>query len=256
MVHLQLSVVVLAALLRGATPASHRLPTAGGPCLAAKPFCHASGLDVISYPNDFAGYSRLGGPPSSYYITQNLKPLQRGHTNATVFPENTDPPPSFQRVFPRPDIPDGYYVIGWTRETNGNVVVDANNYTVVYEGFYRAPTTGKYTFCASADNETDFFFGHDNAFSCLTGHADPAAKPVMMSTGGDLTLPNGVIRNDMNCTDLNLVQGGFYPVRNVMGNWHGPSGFNLTIQKPGESFEQRKNVFDGDVYPRSCGFFF
>lgn len=181
-----------------------------------------------------------------YYITQALSPLKSALTNLTFFPQDAGPGPSFPRVFPRPDLPGADYAIGWTKETNGGIVVDANNFTLVYDGFYRAPATGKHTICTTADIENDVFFGHGNAFSCLTGRADPAAKPVTLSTGGSFI-------NGINCTDVNLVGGAYYPVRNVMGDWQGPSAFNFTIQKPGQAFEDRK--FTGDVYPRSCGLF-
>ena len=231
-------------------PITYPEPTPGGPCPAIKRFCRASGLNVDYYANPFAGYSRgpASGLNSSYYFTQGLKPLKSALTNLTFFPQDNGPGAGMKLVYPRPDLPGFYYAIGWTKETNGGIVVDANNFTLVYEGFYRAPTTGKYQLCTMADNENDVFFGHGNAFSCLTGNPDPAAKPVTLSTGGNFI-------NGINCTDVNLIGGAYYPVRNVMGDWQGPSAFNFTIQKPGEAFEDRKNLFTGDAFPRSCGFF-
>jgi hypothetical protein len=51
------------------------------------------------------------------------------------------------------------------------------------------------------------------------------------------------------------IQGFFYPIRSVMGDWQGPSAFNFTIQEPGPTFEERKNDFTGLVYPMSCWLF-
>jgi hypothetical protein len=126
------------------------------------------------------------------------------------------------------------------------VTVDANNFTVVYQGFYRAPKTGTYNLCSTADNENDVFFGHGNAFSCIDGKPSAAAKPLLVTTGGNFQ--NGLV-----CKSVDLVAGLYYPVRNVMGNYQGPSAFNFTIQEPGVALEERTNDFTGRVYPRKCG---
>ncbi|KAM4067414.1 GLEYA motif domain-containing protein [Hirsutella rhossiliensis] len=146
-------------------------------------------------------------------------------------PDHGPNPPNLPKV----DLPLFPYWPGWTRNTNGGIVVDANNFTLVYCGFYRPPVTGSYTLCSSADNENDIFFGHDNAFSCVTGKPDPNAKPLVQSLGGDFVNPT-------QCTNVNLVGGRYYPIRSVMGNWGGPSALTLTIQEPGG---RRANHFPG-----------
>jgi hypothetical protein len=218
-------------------------PTPNGPC-QVKPFCAAAGLDIDYYSNPLGGYSS-GKPPSSYYITEGLKPLDSSLTNTTFFPQNYGAPAGSQVVYPVPKLP---YYVGWKRDTNGGVTVDANNFTVVYEGFYRAPTTGTYSLCATADNEDDVFFGHGNALNCLDGKAPADAKPLLSTTGGNYI--NGIV-----CKTVDLVAGWYYPVRNVMGNYQGPSAFNFTIQAPGVAEADRTHDFAGLVYPLSCGLF-
>ncbi|KAK9444944.1 Floculation protein FLO1 [Metarhizium brunneum] len=222
-------------------------PTPGGPCPIIKPRCRPEGFDIDYYANPFAGYSRENSLPWSYYITQNLKPLKSSITNVTFFPQDFGPPANLPKVYPRPDLPGVWYAVGWTKQTNGGIVVDANNFTLVYSGFYRAPETGKYTLCTTADNENDVFFGHGNAFSCLDGRVDTSVKPLVVSTGGSYI-------NGIKCADLDLVKDAYYPLRSVMGDWQGPSAFNLTIKTPSETFENRKNDYTGHAYPLSCRF--
>jgi hypothetical protein len=205
-------------------------PLRPAPC-EVFPDCDANGLNIDYYQNPEMGYGS-GNLSSSYYITEGLSPLDSSLTNVTFFPQD----------FP-PEDPTG-----WTRTTNGGITVNANNFTLVYSGFYRAPTTGVYTLCSSADNENDIFFGRGNAFSCDIGEPSPNVRPVVVSTGGFFV-------NPINCTNVYLVQGRYYPVRNVMGNYNGPSAFNFTIWEPEIPFEERTNDFAGNVYPLSCGWF-
>ena len=221
-------------------------PTPGGPCVV-KPLCAPAGLDIEYYNNPFAGYSRGDSLPSSYYITQNLRPLDTSLTNVTFFPQDR-PPTGLPAVYPDPAFPTAPYWVGWRRDTNGGVRVDANNFTLVYQGFYKARKTGTHMLCSTADNENDVFFGHGNAFSCLDGKAPTDATPLLVTTGGNYI--NGIV-----CKNVDLVAGMHYPVRNVMGDWQGPSAFNFTIQEPGVAFENRVNDFTGRAYPHQCGGF-
>ncbi|OAQ57443.1 floculation protein FLO1 [Pochonia chlamydosporia 170] len=218
--------------------------TPGGPC-PIKAECGAAGLNIDYYANSFGGYER--SKPSSYYLTEGLSPLRSSLTNVTFFPWNFgEYPPNLPQVNPNPSIGFPYWA-GWTRETNGGIVVDANNFTLVYSGFYRAPATGTYQLCASADNENDIFFGQGNAFSCLDGKPISKAQPLLKAPFGHSM--------DIKCTNVEMIQDQFYPVRNVMGNWAAPSAFNFTIQQPGVDFANRKNAFAGEVYPLDCGLY-
>ncbi|KAI0862519.1 hypothetical protein F4860DRAFT_512867 [Xylaria cubensis] len=214
------------------TPAcsSTPLPVRPAPC-ETLPDCQADGLNIDYYSNPVNGYGS-GNLPPSYYITQGLSPLASSLTNITFFPQ--DMPPE--------------NTAGWTRDTNGGIIVNANNFTLVYYGFYLAPSTGLFTICSSSDNENDVFFGQGNAFSCDNGKPSANATPLGVSKGGFYVDP-------INCTDVYLTQGRYYPVRNVIGNYNGPSAFNFTIWEPGVPWEDRTNNFAGDVYPLSCGWF-
>ncbi|KAI1146348.1 hypothetical protein F4825DRAFT_440975 [Nemania diffusa] len=204
-------------------------PLQPAPC-ETYPDCGAMGLNIEYYENPVGGFGS-GSLPSSYYLTQGLSPLDSSLTNITFFPQDMPP-----------DDPTG-----WTRDTNGGITVNANNFTLVYYGFYRAPSTGLFTICSSADNENDMFFGRGDAFSCDSGAPSADAKPLAVSTGGSYI-------NPINCTDVYLFQGRYYPIRNVVGNYQGPSAFNYTIWEPNVPFEERKNDFTGNVYPLSCRF--
>ncbi|KAJ6780918.1 hypothetical protein PWT90_03994 [Aphanocladium album] len=223
-------------------------PTPGGPCPVVKPACAAAGLNIDYYANPFTGYSRQDSLPWSYYITQKLRPLASSFTNVTFFPQDTGPPASLPKIYPSAQFPTAWYAVGWTKLTNGGIRVDANNFTLVYAGFYQAPETGTYSLCTTADNENDLFFGHGNAFSCADGATDTRVRPLVVSTGGNYV-------NGLKCAEVTMVEGAWYPIRSVMGDWQGPSAFNVTIKTPSETFEQRRNDFSGRAYPHDCGLF-
>jgi hypothetical protein len=205
--------------------------------------CPPSGLNIDYYANPFAGYSS-GSLPPSYYLTEGLTPLDSSLTNETFFPQDVSPT-GLPIIYPKPGLP---YYVGWKRDTNGGVIVDGNNFTLVYQGFYRAPATGTYQLCITADNENALYFGAGNAFDCLDGKASTDVEPRIISTGGSFI-------NGINCTSVDLVEGFYYPVRNVMGDWQGPSAFNFTIDAPGVPFPDRTKDFTGNVYPLDCGIF-
>ncbi|KAI1762451.1 Floculation protein FLO1 [Hypoxylon sp. FL1150] len=219
-------------------------PSPDGSCLV-NPFCSPSGLNIDYYRNYLGDYSR-GDFPSSYYITENLQPLASSLTNRTFFPQDLSPT-NFPIAYPSAELgTNGPYFAGWTRDTNGGITVDANNFTLVYSGFYRAPATGTYSLCTSADNRNEIFFGDGNAFDCFDGAVPADATPLAYGTGGNLV-------NGVNCTDVDLVAGRYYPVRNVYGDWQGPSAFGFTVQGPGVN---QTYDFDGDVYPVECASLF
>ncbi|MCJ1447872.1 MAG: hypothetical protein MMC23_008384 [Stictis urceolatum] len=223
-------------------------PTDGGPCVA-NPLCPASGYNVDYYPNRIGGYSAKRGEESNYYIVEDLAPLDSSLTNVTFFPQNyavtgtTGPP-----LAPNASYPAELYYPGWVRDTSGGITVDANNFTMVYSGLYRAPATGAFQLCTSSDNENDVYFGHENAYSCKTGRPSNKADPLVMSQGGSFM--NGIY-----CATVQLDKGLYYPIRSVMGNYQGPSAFNLTVVPSGTAIEDGSNDFTGFAYPHSCGIF-
>lgn len=112
---------------------------------------------------------------------------------------------------------------------NGGIKVDGNNYMLVCSGFYRAPSTGTYTICASADNIDYTYFGAGDTFNCFGGHPDPNAKSLTVA------VPGAFYNNPISCGKVSLFAGEFYPIRTVMDNGNAVSAFNLTIQTPGGS---------------------
>ncbi|KAI0405117.1 hypothetical protein F4802DRAFT_199186 [Xylaria palmicola] len=206
-------------------------PLQPAPC-ETLPDCGAAGFNIDYYQNPVGNYG-TGNVPSSYYISQGLSPLDSSLTNVTFFPQ---------------DAPPASGTAGWTRATNGGVTVNANNFTLVYSGFYRAPVTGLYSLCSSSDNQNDVFFGRGSAFSCDSGLAPAGPRPLVTSLGGNLVNPT-------TCVDVYLFGGRYYPVRNVMGNYGGPSAFNFTIWEPNEPYDAKTNDFTGSVFPLSCRWF-
>ncbi|KAF2964410.1 hypothetical protein GQX73_g9171 [Xylaria multiplex] len=156
-------------------------PAQPAPC-ETLPDCSESGLDIDYYANP-VGYYGTGNVPPSYYISQGLSPLNSSLTNITFFSQDTVPENG---------------PVGWTRVVNGGIPVNGNNFTLVYSGFYRAPSTGVFTVCSSSDNENAIFFGRGNAFSCDNGKPSTDAQPLVISRGESLV-------NPINCTDLYLV---------------------------------------------------
>ncbi len=222
------------------------------PCLV-KPGCSADGYNVDYYQNPMGGYTS-GNIPSSYYITEKLEPLKSSLTNTTFFPQDKQDRGVYPEVYPPPGGEAFRYFVGWTRETNGGIVVDANNFTLVYYGFYRAPKTGTFTVCTSADNGNEVFLGGGDAFSCCgaasccEGAVSADAKPLVSSAGGNFD-------NPYSCAEVYLNEGYYYPLRSVMGNWGGPSAFDLLIWEPDVPYEDRTHDSTGRAHPFECGWF-
>ncbi|KAI1753203.1 hypothetical protein F4782DRAFT_539903 [Xylaria castorea] len=75
----------------------------------------------------------------TYNSNPVLSPLASSLTNITFFPQDAS--------LNNP--------AGWTCDTNGGITVNANNFTLVYSSFYRAPSTGLFAICSSLDNKND-----------------------------------------------------------------------------------------------------
>lgn len=182
--------------------------------------------------------------PPSYYITDGLSPINSSITNVTYIPQDyTSDLSGYPKVYADPKNPQVPYYVGYTREVNGGIKVDGNNYTLVYSGFYRAPTTGNYTICASADNADYSYLGGGVAFNCGDGKPDVNATALNGASAG------GNYVNPVSCGTVQLFAGEFYPIRSVFGNGDAVSAFNLTIQAPGAVSE---NDNAGYLYPVSC----
>lgn len=226
--------------------------TPGPSSCPTRPDCPPSGLNVDYYSNQF-GYNGYTSPtagqteeevlPPSYYITDGLSPIGSSLTNVTYIAQDyTADLSGYPAVYADAKNPQVPYYVGYKREVSGGIIVDGNNYTLVYSGFYRAPASGNYTICASADNVDYSYLGGGVAFDC-GGKPDTNAKPLNSASAGAYYV------NPVSCGSVQLVAGEFYPIRSVLGNGDAVSAFNLTIQAPGEIGE---NDNTGYLYPVSC----
>lgn len=227
-------------------------PTGPASCLT-RPDCPPLGLNVDYYSNPFGynGYtSRTAGQteeevlPPSYYITEGLSPINSSLTNVTYIPQDYAADlTGYPKVYADPKNPQVPYYVSYTREVNGGITVDGNNYTLVYSGFYRAPSSGNYTICSSADNADYSYLGGGDAFDCIGGKPNATATPLNDTSAG------GYYNNPVSCGTVYLVVAEFYPIRRVFGNGDAVSAFNLTIQAPGGIGE---NDNAGYLYPVNC----
>lgn len=229
-------------------------PTPSGACLNVNPLCAPQGFDIDYYFDELGGYSNpYASIYSNYYIVDGLTPLKSSLTNITYFPQNQAPtnavetyPNSSLALVPPFNYKQFPSYAGYTRETNGGIVVDANNFTLVYSGFFRPPTSGLWQICSSADNENDIYFGDGNAFACGSGQPGTADDPIVKCSGGNFN-------NAQQCAKVTLTAGFFYPFRSVMANWQGPSAFEMTMVAPGQDTSAGSHDFSGYAYPNSCG---
>lgn len=213
-------------------------------CSLINPFCTPAGLKIDYYqnPNCGAGWP-AGQTPGGYYITQNLSPIESSITNETFFPQD-DWPTNEKPTYTCPGYAAQPMYSDWVRNTNGGITVNANAFTLVYSGFFKAPATGTYTVCSSVDNINEVFLGDGDAFSCATGKAPASgATPILTATN---TAP---FVNPSFCADVALTAALYYPIRSVMSDNGGPSAFNLTIAGPGLA---ATHELGGYVYPLSC----
>ncbi|KAM5343808.1 hypothetical protein ACJ41O_012345 [Fusarium nematophilum] len=216
------------------------------PC-AISPNCQAAGFNVHYYRNAFQdgyGNDQMSVPPS-YYITEDLKPLGTSLTSQTYFPQDyMKDVEGFPVIYPNPRHPGTAYYVGYTRTLAGGIKVDANNFTLVYTGHYKPPESGAYELCIAADNTNTLYFGEGNAFSCSTGEPSVDAPALVLTATGYH------FKNPVRCGSVNLIQGHYYPVRNVMGNKNAVSMFDFTIKTPSGTAGHN---FAGRAYPLDCG---
>ncbi|KAF4969556.1 hypothetical protein FSARC_3239 [Fusarium sarcochroum] len=216
------------------------------PC-AIQPGCQAAGFNVDYYKNAFErGYGNDEmSVPASYYITQDLIPLDSSVTSETYFAQDyMSDLAGFPTIFPDSGYAGKAWYVGYHRTLAGGIKVDANNFTLVYTGYYRAPETGTYELCVTADNANTLYFGQGNAFECGTGETDPNAPALVLTATGYH------FNNPTQCGTVDLKEGRHYPVRNVMGNKNAVSMFEFTIKTPSGT---KSHDFAGQAFPVACG---
>ncbi|QUC20917.1 uncharacterized protein UV8b_05158 [Ustilaginoidea virens] len=226
----------------GTTPGTVLVQTpafsAGANC-KIKPSCAPSGVSIYSYPNPWCSGFAFGTVSPSSYLTNALQPIASNVTNVTSIPMDT----TYGTLPHTNDVCSSvYYYINYTRVLGG-ILVNGNNFTLVMEGFYRAPVSGSYSVCLTlVDDGEAVYIGEGSAFSCVNGQAFAAASPVLNVPW--LTPSHG------GCTTVSMTQGLFYPIRIVFGNAVGVGYGTLTIQPPGGVATRD---FTGLLYPPSCG---
>lgn len=215
---------------------------------AIDPACPASGWNVDYYANVFEeGYGNDEmSVPASYYISEGLSPLASSVTDETYFAQDyMSDLAGYPQTFPNSKYAGKAYYVGYTRKLNGGITVDANSFTLVYKGYYRAPSTGTYELCIQADNANTLYFGEGNAFTCGTGEPSVDAPALVLTATGYH------FNNPVRCGSVSLIEGHNYPVRNVMGNKNAVSMFEFTIKAPGDT---ARHNFAGKAFPVECGF--
>ncbi|KAF5247217.1 hypothetical protein FANTH_6474 [Fusarium anthophilum] len=234
-----------AAVETSATSATTDIPVPT-PC-AIEPGCQAAGFNVDYYKNVFErgyGNDEMSVPPS-YYITDDLTPLDSSVTSETYFAQDyMQDLASYAQIFPDSAYAGKAWYVGYHRTLAGGIKVDGNNFTLVYTGYYQAPETGTYELCVTADNANTLYFGQGNAFECGTGETDPNAPALVLTATGYH------FNNPTQCGHVDLIAGRHYPVRNVMGNKNAVSAFEFSVTTPSGS---KTHDFEGQAFPVACG---
>ncbi|KAM5361804.1 hypothetical protein ACJA88_014331 [Fusarium oxysporum] len=150
----------------------------------------------------------------------------------------------YPQIFPDSAYAGKAWYVGYHRTLAGGIKVDANNFTLVYTGYYQAPETGTYELCVTADNANTLYFGQGNAFECGTGETDPNAPALVLTATGYH------FNNPTQCGHVDLIAGRHYPVRNVMGNKNAVSAFEFSVTTPSGS---KTHDFEGQAFPVACG---
>ncbi|GEQ69668.1 hypothetical protein JCM33374_g3342 [Metschnikowia sp. JCM 33374] len=110
-----------------------------------------------------------------------------------------------------------------------NYRTSTSNYALDLKGFYRAATTGNYTFRISGENGAYINIG--SGITCCEGSPERVA--------GDFSFDNLVHGGPGNNTimpvkegSISLTEGVSYPLKIVMFNWSGDTSFNLEVIDP------------------------
>ncbi|KAM0280200.1 hypothetical protein ACHAQH_004157, partial [Verticillium albo-atrum] len=179
-----------------------------------------------------------------YYLGQDS--LDQGTTQSLSVPggDNDDSDGDPFQPQPSGSASNFQYFPGLTK-SYGGITLNANNFTLVFTGYFIPETSGTYTFCIdSADNRNALFVGSDSAFPC--GDASNGATPA----GATPQAQYLVARDDSpQCADVDMVAGFYYPFRQVYGNWGPPSSLDVTVQGPGED---ATSDVSGRVSPNDC----
>ncbi|KAF4451653.1 PA14 domain-containing protein [Fusarium austroafricanum] len=137
------------------------------------------------------------------------------------------------------------YTPGLTK-SYGGMKFNANNFTIVFTGYFVPPKTGSYKFCIKADNRDALYIGSDSAFPC--GDASNSATQPGKTPLAEHWYGKDV--GDPNCNSIDMVEGYYYPLRSVYGNWGTPEYLTATVQGPDD--DSGSSDVSGKVAPDTC----
>ncbi|UNI24893.1 hypothetical protein JDV02_010612 [Purpureocillium takamizusanense] len=229
------------------TTSSEPTPSPTDACDTIPEQCGSGGgLTVKYYENSIETQAygidaRTGGLGPDYYLS--LEPLGTGITDTLSVPYFYGADGRRGIYIPAEPAGSNYYP-GLTN-TFAAITFDANNFTLVFTGYYKAPASGSYTFCADTDNVDNFYMGSVDAFPCSKGNTTktvpPRARPLVYNYYGRTSRKT--------CGTRDLVQGYYYPVRSVFGNWGTPSHLKFTVKPPGG---EETSMIGDFGYPSNC----
>lgn len=216
------------------------------PLTLSDPTCFASGLTVQQYENPAevaqgygvqVDYSTSGGVSPDYYMS--LVAEQVGSSNNIAVPTAANPGGTSTRYTGSP-----LFIYPDDTQTYAGITYDANNFTLVFTGYFEPPQTGDYQFCFDADNEDNVYIGSTVAFPCGDPSAAPAGASPTVQSYYSFSNPNN------QCATIALVAGVFYPFRQVYGNYGVPSSLVASVEYPDGT---TTSDLTGYLYPASCG---
>lgn len=192
-------------------------------------------------PDEAYGVSPPHGVGPDYYLSQ--KRLDRGWTNTLSLPyiDRDSSATGLHSVKPKGTKPSLYYYPD-LKQTYGGMTYDANNFTLVFTGYFIPQQTGTHRFCATADNRVAFYLGSGSAFPCggsLDG-TTAGAKPLLGFWYG--------ASEDAACGNVVLRAGHYYPIRSVFGNYGNPAVLRVDVRLPdGRKTEDMRGMLASDV---------
>ncbi|KAF4341700.1 PA14 domain protein [Fusarium beomiforme] len=221
-------------------------PVPSNACAFPSGTCDPSSLNADLYANSISpteGYGVSDGESGvgpDYYLSQQS--LAQGSTTTLFMPYGDNEDGGTGQT--TPGSPNFNYFPGLTK-TFAGITFNANNFTLVFLGYFVPPTTGSYEFCTNVDNRDAVYIGSDSAFPC--GDPSNSATP----RGATPLVEYWFFRdNTTQCANVDMVQGYYYPFRSVYGNWGSPSVMTTTVKGPGDS--DASSDFSGKVAPDTC----
>ncbi|KAG7421529.1 Topoisomerase I damage affected protein 8 [Fusarium oxysporum f. sp. rapae] len=213
--------------------------------------CDTSSLSLNLYANSVRaseGYAVSGdqtGVGPNYYLDQSS--LDQGSTTSLSVPGGDNDDATGDSYTPEEQQGGGpgfQYHPGLTK-TYGGMTFNANTFTIVFTGYFVPPTTRSYTFCVEADNRDALYIGSDSTFPF--GDASSDTTPSGATPLSDYWFARD---SDAKCASVDMVEGFYYPLRSVYGNWGVPTSLTTTVQGPGDSSASAE--VSGKVAPDTC----